>query len=381
MSQTLAGVRVLDLSRLAPGPYATRLLAELGAEIIKIEAPPGGDYARWWPPLLGDPPASAVFRELNGGKRGVALDLKHPDAKAAFEQLLAKCDVLIDGFRPGVLARLGLEPERLLQTFPRLIYCAITGYGLTGPDKDRAGHDINYMARAGVLSVSGSKDAPIPLGIQVADFGSALVAMSGILAALYERERTGRGKVVDVSLAESAMAFGPLSFAMMHGGAAPPRGEAMLDGSRPCYRIYRAKEGFLAVGALEPKFWELFLETIGLTELVDNGLDVGEAALPTIEKVQARLLEKTRDEWAEIFRMVDACVEPVLSLDEAERDPHHVARGAIGKGYIRSPVRLTNWEQRGHADGTLSDPPGLGEHTEETLRALGVDDELLQKLR
>lgn len=378
----LTGVRILDLTRLLPGPYATRMLAELGADVIKVEDPAGGDYARWYPPVEGDPPMGGFFREANAGKRSVALDLKRPEAIEALRMLIERSDVLIDSFRPGVLARLGLDPRALMEQSPRLIYCAITGFGLTGPDRDRAGHDIGYLGRAGSLSLCGPKERPVVPGIQVADIAGSMIAVSGILAALFERERTGKGRLVDVSLTESSMAFATAYLGNLHAGRPPIRGNEMLDGSRPCYGVYETKDGkFLAVGALEPKFWANFILTLGLPELLSSPLDGGEAGAEVRSKVQAKLHEKTRDEWTAIFRDVEACVEPILTLEEAEQDAHFKARHAKDEGgMVRSPIRVADWNKLEAPARTVLPAPSLGEHTEQVLREAGIPPEILEKL-
>lgn len=368
----LDGIRVVDFSRLLPGPYATRVLAELGAEVIKIEAKDGGDYARWWPPLTGEPPMSGMFRELNAGKKSVALDLRQPAATAALRRLCLTADVIIDSYRPGTLAKMGLDPAGLRAEQPRLVYCAITGFGLTGPDAQRAGHDLGFVARSGLLGLTGPRERPVALGIQVSDVGASWVAVSAILAALFRRERTGQGGVVDTALVEAAIPFGVLEYGVAHAGQPIVRGEMLLDGSRPCYGVYATRGGgFLAVGALEPKFWRAFVEAIGLPHLADAGLDEGEAGARVRAEVEARLLERTRDEWAALFRTVDACVEPVLALDEAERDPQLVARDMIdgAHGFVRSPIHVS-----GAAARALAAPPALGEHTREVLAGLGLAD-------
>lgn len=373
----LEGIRVLDLSRLLPGPYATRQLAELGAEVWKVEDPKGGDYARWYPPLSGEPPASGIFRELNRGKKSLALDLKQPEAIRALEHLVAKADVLVDTFRPGVLARLGLAPERLMAEHPRLVYCAITGFGLDGPDAMRAGHDIGYQARAGGLGVGADPDRPVLGPLQIADLGGALVAVSGIMAALFSRERTGRGQVVDTSLCESALAFSSVYFGKDLAGEAPRRGEEMLDGSRPSYTIYETKDGrHLAVGALEPKFWRAFVHALELPELEFSGMDGGEAGAKVKAKIGARLGTRTQAEWVEVFRGVEACVEPVLDVAEVRADPHLQARRAFADdGTVRSPIRV------GVGGPEALDPaPALGAHTREVLEAAGVPSDLVDTL-
>lgn len=378
----LTGVRVLDLTRLLPGPYASRQLAELGAEVVKVEDPRGGDYARWYPPLVGDPPAGALFRELNAGKKSVALDLKSDDGKTALRALAAKADVLMDSFRPGVLARLGLDPNDLMRDNPRLVYCAITGFGLTGPDAQRAGHDIGYVARAGVLDLCGDEDDVRLPGVQIADIGGALSAVAGILAALLKRERTGRGSVVDISLVEAGAAFTAASIGIVHAGAEVRRGHEMLDGSRPCYGVYRTKDDrWLAVGALEPKFWSVFLAALGLESLAASGMDHGEAGAKVRDRIQQVLLTKTRDEWAAIFREVEACVEPIPTLAEADADPHAVARATrTTAGTSASPIRLAESLDVAPAPTTLSVAPDLGADTRRVLAEAGVDPALLDRI-
>lgn len=259
---------------------------------------------------------------------------------------------------------------------PRLIYCAITGYGLDGPDASRAGHDVGYLGRGGIASLSGSSSTPLTLGIQVADVGASLVAVSGICAALYRREKTGRGGVVDTSLLESGMAFGALSFGVSSAGDKVVRGDQILDGSRPCYGIYPCSDGrFLAVGALEPKFWKAFVDAVGLSHLADSGLDGGDAGSRVRAEVTARLATRTRDAWTALFRTVDACVEPVLDLDEVAADPHVVARASVSpSGYVRSPIRL---------DGdvpSLHRAPDLGADTRSVLTSLGLESSAIDQL-
>ncbi|MCA9551193.1 MAG: CoA transferase [Myxococcales bacterium] len=382
MDGPLRGLRVVDLSRLLPGPYATRQLAELGAEVIKVEDPLGGDYARWYPPLMGEPPASGIFRELNRGKKSVALDLKRPEAQEALRILIGTADVLVDSFRPGVLARLGLDPAALMKAHPRLIYCAITGFGLTGPDASRAGHDMTYQAKVGALSMGPTAGRPGLGPLQIADLGGALVAVSGILLALYERERTGVGKVVDTALSESALAFASVYFGKDLAGEAPRRGEEMLDGSRPSYTLYDTADGrWLAVAPLEPKFWSAFLKVVELPHLAHASMDGGAQGEAVKAEIQARLRTRTAAEWAEAFEGVEACVEVVQDIAEARRDPHLMARGAFRPdGTCRSPIRVGSFAELAAAPEALGESPGLGEHTEAVLRAAGVPDALVASL-
>lgn len=379
----LEGLEVVDLSRLLPGPYATRVLAELGARVVKIEPLPGGDYARWWPPLVGDPPTSSYFRELNRGKRSVALDLRDPHAQAALARLVARADVLVDSFRPGTLAKLGLDPARFAETHPRLVYCALSGFGLDGPHADRAGHDVGYLARAGGLAVSGSREAPTVLGVQVADLGGALTAVSGILAALLRRERTGRGAIVDTALLEAALPFNVLNLAAAQADIPVTRGAELLDGSRPAYAVYPTRDGkFLAVGTLEPKFWRRFVEAIGLPDLVDDGLDLDARGDAVRAQVRAKLLERDRDAWMALLEPLDCCVEPVLEPREALHDPQLRARGVVDpSGFVRSPIRVTpTLGAPPLSAATLSPAPALGADTRAELEALGYTGDALEQL-
>ncbi len=360
----LEGVRVVDLSRLLPGPLATRWLAELGATVVKIEDPSGGDMTRWVPPLLSDPPHSGLFDVLNANKRSVALDLREEAGRAALRALIASADVLFDSFRPGVMERFGFGSDAVRSEFPSLVVASLSGFGI-GPDRARAGHDIGYMARAGALHGSGES---VPV-VQSADVGGSLSAVAAIALALYKRERTGRGSILDLSLSDAALTFGAMAWGKLRAGGTVTAGDELLDGSRPCYSLYRASDGHLAVGALEPKFWSAFCAAIGREDLTNSGHDGGEAGRAARTEVQGVLLERTRAEWTRLFREVEACVEPVLTPSETLSDPHHLERGVVdGSGAVRSP-----WTRR----SALGPAPRLGEHTASELRATNLDGAFL----
>lgn len=365
MHDALAGVRVVDFSRLLPGPLATRWLVEHGAEVIKIEDPAGGDMTRWVPPLLDDEAGSrgSLFELLNAGKKSVALDLRDPDGRAAAEALVAQADVVFESFRPGVMARYGLGPEQVRARFPRTIYASLSGWGRSGPDAGRAGHDLGYMARSGALGL-----APAVPGVQVADVGGSLGAVAGIALALFRRERTGQGATLDLALGDAAIAFGAVAWGKLRGGESPRAGEELLDGSRPAYTLYEVADGHLAVSALEPKFWSAFCEAIGREDLVSAGLDGGDAGARVRAELQDILRTGARSDWVERFRAVDACVEPVLLPHEVPADAHHRARGVFDpRGAPRSP-----WSSA--VDAEVGPAPALGRDTEAVLRAAGVDD-------
>jgi crotonobetainyl-CoA:carnitine CoA-transferase CaiB-like acyl-CoA transferase len=376
----LDGVRVLDWTRLLPGPFATMVLGDLGAAVDKLEDPQGGDYLRHIPPMVGD--QSAMFLALNRNKRSACLDLKKEGARDAFLKLVARYDVLVEQFRPGVLDRLGVPHSLLLDVNPRLVVCALTGYGQSGPLAKRAGHDLNYLARAGVLGFQGPASAPpaVP-AVQMADIGGGLWCVIGILAALAERARTGKGRVVDVAMVDASMPFAISSFGLLFGGNEPKRGGEGLTGGIAAYRAYATKDGrHVTLAALEPKFWMAFCAGAGL-EADLTALFPGPHQPAIQEKMEALFLTKTRDEWAAFGAKHDCCLEPVLEPNELRADEHLVSRGAFftmdspwGKlEQLRTPVTDPGTK---HAA-----PPRIGEHTDAILREAGIGDETIAKLR
>ncbi len=376
----LAGVRVLDLTRLLPGPYASLVLADLGARVDKVEDMGPGDYLRLAPPLVGD--TSGLFLALNRGKRSVCLDLKKANARDALLQMVAGYDVLFEQFRPGVLDRLGLGHATLLARNPRLVVCALTGYGQDGPLAHRAGHDLNYLARAGVLGVQGPADAPPqPPGFQLADIGGGLWSVVGILAALHERATTGKGRVVDVAMVEASMGFAAMSFAQLGAGHVPKRGEEPLIGGLAIYNTYATRDGrYVSLGALEPKFWMAFCAGAGLQGDM-SALFPG----PHQDALKATLRElfssRTRDEWQAFAREHDCCLEPVLEPHEIREDEHLKARGLFFE--MDSPWGRLQQLHTPLADRTAtpSPPPKLGEHTDAILREAGLDDAAIAAMR
>lgn len=324
----LDGVEVLDLTLLLPGPLCTQILLDLGANVTKIEPPAPGDYMSLWPPLAGS--VSAMYLALNHGKQQLTLNLKDATDREKFLEMVAKADVVVEGFRPGVLDRLEVGYEQLRAVNPRVVLCSISGYGKDGPLSQRAGHDLNYQALAGVLSLSGG-DAPSPPNpsLQVADTcGGSYAAAMLIMAALFERTTTNVGQHIDVSMSEQLLPLMTTSFANASvENRDPQRDGELLSGGAPCYRTYRTADNqYFTVGALEPKFWHALAAAIELPELAETPHLVTEQS----EAISQRLIEvfasKTANEWTAIFAATDACCEKALEFNEVVSHEHWVAR-------------------------------------------------------
>lgn len=387
----LEGVRVLDLSRLLPGGFCSLLLADAGADVVKVEDTGVGDYVRWAPPYHGSDEQqglgtrSALYLALNRGKRSIRLDLKSDSGREALLRLAEHADVVLESFRPGVLDRLGCGYEALRERSPRIVYCAITGYGQSGPNAMRAGHDTNYLALGGMLGLTGRADGPpVQAAGQIADLGGGgLMGVFGILAALWERERSGEGQFVDVSMTDGAQSWLAMQAgAFLADGRVPRRGEEMLNGGVACYVPYECADGWVSVGALEPKFWQAFCAGVDRPDLVEHQFaKPGSAGHAQIAEV---LRAKTKAEWAAFNDRHDCCIEPVLDLDEAlnsdlTRDREMVVeleQPEIG------PVRLLGMPVKfSRTPGDATRPaPALGEHTSEVLREAGIDGEELAAL-
>ncbi|HZA58016.1 MAG TPA: CaiB/BaiF CoA-transferase family protein [Solirubrobacterales bacterium] len=379
----LSDVRVLDLTRLLPGGFCTLLLADLGADVIKVEDTGAGDYVRWAPPFYGDDEhtplgtRSALYLSLNRNKRSIRLDLKSDGGREALLNLAAGADVLVESFRPGVLDRLGVGYERLAQANPALVYCPITGYGQHGPNRDRAGHDQNYLGLNGILGLTGDADGPpVQAAAQIADLGGGgLMAAVGILAALTEARRSGRGQMVDISMTDGSLSW----LAMVAGqylcdGVVPKRGELPLAGRIICYRPYEARDGWVSCGALEQKFWAAWCMGVGRDDLIEHQFDA--PGSDAHREAQQIFRGRTREEWKAFNDEHDCCIEPILEVDEVLESDQVAAREMVVSyeqpelGEVRQlgvPVKLSRTPCGVHRPA-----PALGEHTAEVLGEAGV---------
>jgi alpha-methylacyl-CoA racemase len=403
MSLPLDGVRVLDLSRLLPGGFCSLLLADFGADVLKVEDTGMGDYIRWSPPFYETRPPghdsarSALFLALNRNKRSIRLDLKSEGGRAALMALVREYDVVLESFRPGVLDRLGVGYEQMRQENPGIVYCAITGYGQDGPKRDASGHDMNYLGLVGLLGLTGERGgAPIQSAGQIADLGGgALMAAFGIMAALRERDGSGRaghespgsgeGQLIDVSMADGALSWLALvAGAHLADGNVPRRGDLPLAGALVCYRPYECADGWVSLGALEPKFWQAFCRGVGREDLVAKQFE-----RPGSD-VHAQVCEvfkgRTRAEWEAFARQHDCCLEPVLELDEALDSQLVRAREMVvelSQPGVETPVRQLGVPvklSRTPAAHDRAPGPALGEHTEEALLAAGYSREQVDEL-
>lgn len=372
----LAGIRILDLSRLLPGPACTLHLADLGAEVIKVEDTGEGDYAR----KLGVRPGqtSTYFRAINRNKRSICLDLKEAAGREAFLRLAADAQVVVESFRPGVVDRLGVGYAQVAARNPAIVYCSITGWGQTGPNRDVAGHDLNYLALAGVLDQIGVAGGPPALSnLQIADLlGGALTAAMGILAALVEARSMGRGRHLDVAMADAAFAHQYFALhALATHGTLPPRGRDLLTGGVPCYQVYPSADGrYLAVGALETKFWHALCDALERPELKAKQFATGAEGKATQETMAAIFASKTQAHWVEALRHVDCCVAPVLTLEEAMRNEQFVRRGMV-LGANENEFQFGPALRLSESEAFLAGPaPAQGEHTAEVLRAAGFTE-------
>ena len=381
----LEGLKVLDLTRLLPGPLCTMIMGDYGATVLKVEDVHFGDPTRAvGEPVNGD---GSFFWQLNRNKKSISLNLKTESGKKIMRQLAAKSDLLVEGFRPGVMDRLGLGYGELSPLNPRLIYGSISGYGQEGPYRERAGHDLNYTALAGLLDLSAAPGgAPVMPAVQISDTGAgSLAALSGIFMALYARERSGRGCHVDISMTRGLLPWLVYAASALHGGAPPPRrGRDQLTGGYGCYNVYETADNrYMSLGALEPLFWQNFCSAVEKPGWLKLQYDPA-AQEELILEIRALFREKTRDQWVELFKKHDACCEPVLDLEEAAEHPlardqrYWIESERPGYPPLKQPGFPLLFSRS--AGEIRLPPPRLGEHTAEILASLGYSKVDLIKL-
>ena len=379
-SGPLAGVRVLDLTRLLPGPMCTSYFADLGADVIKIEDTAAGDYGR----TLGTRGVATFFGAINRNKRSLAINLKDEAGHAAFLTLARHAHIVVESFRPGVMVALGLGYDDIARVNPRIIYASITGYGQDGPRAAAAGHDINYLGYAGVLEQTGTRSgAPALSNLQIADLlGGAAVPALAILGALYGAQKSGRGRYLDVAMADAVLAHSVFALqALTERGGTAARGDDVLTGALPCYGVYATQDGrHVAVGALEEKFWHLLCTTLGRDDLIPHGRATSAAGEHARAELSAIFKAAPLAHWIERFEHVDCCVTPVATLSEALSDPQFMARGMIvdgadGTQSFGSPFKLSDSGPR-----LREEAPAQGEHSAEVLREAGYDDAAIATL-
>lgn len=379
MEQAFSGLKALDLSMNLPGPYMTWILASLGADVVKVENPEGGDYAR----ALGvaSPGGmSPFFNAVNRNKRSITLNLKHPKGRGLLLDLLKDYDILIEGFRPGTMERFDLGYDVMSAVQPRLIHVSISGYGQDGPYKLRAGHDLNYLSLAGVIGMTGTSDGvPAIPGVQIADLaGGSLMALTGLFAAVMSREATGKGQFVDVSMFHGSLSLATMVFAGVESGFENPEaGKMFLNGRLPCYGLYRSKDGrYMSLGALESKFWQAFCSAANREDLLGSQFGGPEV----VADVRAIFESKTRDEWVALMKEHDACCEPVVSLRDAVESELVLQRGMVssdgsGPRQLGLPLKFSGC-------GPVEDAaaPKLGEHNGAVYERLGLSQDDLRDL-
>jgi crotonobetainyl-CoA:carnitine CoA-transferase CaiB-like acyl-CoA transferase len=378
----LDDIRILDLSRLAPGPFCSMLLGDLGADVLLIEPPPDSRAGQ------SGFPAGDAHDALRRNKSSIVLNLRDEEARTVFYRLSESADVVLEGFRPGVVKRLAVDYETLREKNPRLIYCSLSGYGQTGPYASMVGHDINYISIGGALGMIGWPDQPpaIPLNV-IADFAAGgLHAAYGILAALHARERTGRGQYVDIAMSDGVLyLLSMIVSGYFAGNRVPERGATVLNGSVPHYNVYQCADGkWISLGSLEPHFWANLCRAMGREDFLPHQYDSAKRE-EIFAHFRQQFASKTRDEWFEILKQTDICVAPVLALDEALNNPHNLARDMVIEveqpqgGRVKQVGIATKLSETPGAVRSTS--PAPGQHTDEVLASLGYDAEAVAALR
>lgn len=386
MTLPLKGIRVLDLTRLLPGPYCTLLFADMGAEVIKIESPHEGDHMRWIEPTING--TSVYFLALNRNKKSMTVNLKSPEGVKIFHELAKGADVVFESFRPGVLDRLGVGYTALKKVNPGIIFCSLSGFGQSGPYRLKPGHDINYISIGGLQGLNGNREGLlIPPAVQIADLGcGAMTCAVSILGALLGRERTGEGAYLDVSMLDGIVSWMSQAIARYYAdGKLPQPGRQTFSGEFPSYHIYRTKDGkYVSLGCVEKKFWVNFCEAVGRPDLGEFHLPEGEKQKEVFKEVEQIFLAKTRDEWARLLDDVETCFAPVNDISETVADPQVKHRELVtemdyGEGkmiQVAFPARFS-----GQKLSMRQQPPEFGEHTETIMEGLGYTSEKIQELR
>lgn len=380
----LEGIRVLDLSRLLPGPYCTMLLADLGAEIVKIETPGLGDYMRLIPPFIEDPHSGttigAAYLMVNRSKKSVALNFRNKQGKPVFMRLVREADVIFETFRPGAAERWGIGYEAVRAVNPRIVYCSLSGYGQSGPYRDRAGHDLNYLALTGLLAANGAAGGPpIPPAVQIADLSGGMLATISILAALIGRGKTGVGQYLDVSLFEAALSWtGTMMGATFAAGNAIAPGRMQLNGGMACYNVYETQDGqHITLGAIEPHFWSAFCKAVERPDL-----EARQQEFEAVPLVAAIFKTRPLAEWLSFFKGIDACIEPVRDFSAVFEDPQIRHRGLVAQMDVPGIGKIP---QVGSvfvfAQNAATPPPQLGEHTRQVLSGLGMSEQEIAQLQ
>lgn len=365
----LKGINVLDLSSLLPGPMCSLFLADLGAHVVKIESLDGDAMRRF----QNETGKSPYFNALNRNKRSVALNLKSNEGKKIFMKLAKNVDVVIEGFRPGKVETLGAGYNQVRKVNPKVVYCSITGYGQQGIYKNRAGHDLNYASLSGILDVISEK--PFVAGVQIADVGSALIAAFAIMAALFEREKRGKGEHIDIAVLDSALSLINMHIAYR---SLSPNTNTILSGCMPCYNVYETKDSkFVSIGAIERKFWESFCNSTGREDLIPRQFDRSEEV---VEEMKAIFKSKTLKEWVKTNSKHDFCCEPVKKIDEIINDAHFKSRKMLveldGMTQAGFPVVFSSLKKINY-----SRAPKLGKHTSEILKSIGYKESQISKLK
>ena len=366
----LSGIRILDLSRLLPGPYLTQLFLDLGAEVIKVETPLAGDHARLAPPEMG---LGKMYETINQGKKSLALNYRNPRGRELFMKLAATADVVLEGFRPTIAEKYGIGYQAVSAVKPDIVYCSLSGYGQEGPYQQRAGHDFNYLSIGGALSLNGRPgEKPIPYGLPVADLSGGMLAAIAILGALVGRERSGQGMYLDMALLDGVISWvTPLALSAHFSGLEVGAGTHPLLGGRAFFNIYETSDGkYLTLAAIEPHFWGDFCKTVGRPDLIERQFD------PAISpEVEAIFKQKTRAEWLTLFAGSDACVEPVNSIQEMLVDPQVQARGHV---HMQDGQPVGMHSPFVFARQDRAPAPALGADTRALLREVGISEEEIE---